>query len=64
MNDDFDDDGLGPFRGLVNGAVPLAVFWFCVALVAFSLFGCGGGDIEEPVPTPRLDCNAKPEMCK
>lgn len=64
MTDQFDEDGLGPFRGLANAAVPCAVFWICVALVVMSLVGCGGGDCEEAVPTPSVDCKTNPAVCK
>ena len=63
MTEEFDEDGLGPFRGLITAAVPCAVFWIAVLAVVFSLSGCGGGDIDEPVPTPGVDCTTKPEIC-
>lgn len=36
-----------------------------IATAALIVYACGGGGSDAPtVPTPRVDCKAKPETCK
>jgi len=49
-----------PAARVVLYAAALAWLALAVLLVA----GCGGGDPDEDVPAPGLNCAARPEVCK